>query len=334
VKFVKILQYLLIIAIIALAVIRLAPNINDIGKLWELKDHINYWWIMAALFSQVLQYVGDGWFSQILLKVSDIKVKFKDSMRIASLNVFAAHLLPIGEAGGMAAAYHFYRKLGVTTEKFIFLTICWTVVTNVLLILLFLIPSFFLQDITPALNTSIIFLSILIVMLFLMSIYLVRHHIFRKLEKILGKYRWAKPFFSFARNRRIYLKRIRKHPMMVVKSILASLIYYASNIATLAFSFLALGTMPSMTLIIFAYAAALLFSKITLAPAGIGAAEASLILIFLGAHIDPTIAIGATLIYRFISFWLPIPAGFISYYSLKKESGTKLDLKTVEDQIV
>ncbi len=332
-KFLKILQYFIIVAIVALAVIRLAPNVNDFSKLWTLKDHIDYRWIAAALFSQIFQYIGDGWFSQILLKVADIKVRFKDSMRIASLNVFAAHILPVGEAGGMAAAYHFYKKLGVDTEKFIFLSICWTAITHILLILLFIIPSFFLQNITAALNTSIIFISIMIVTLVILSIYIGRKHLFRKLQKLLGKYKWAKPFFSFAKNRKMYLKRLKQHPWLIAKSIVASLIYYASNIATLAFSFLALGTLPSMTLIVFAYAAALLFSKITLAPAGIGAAEASLILIFLGAHIDPTIAIGATLIYRFISFWLPIPAGFISFYSLKKEAKDNVDMKVFKEEI-
>jgi len=334
VKFFKILQYLLILAIVVFAISRIAPHINDFSKLWALKDTIDYRWIGAALFSQVFQYVGDGWFSQLLLKVADIKVRLKDSLRIASLNVFAAHILPVGEAGGLAAAYHFYRKLGVDTEKFIFLSICWTGITHILLILLFIIPSFFLPGLTAVINTSIIFISIFIASLVVLTVYLIRHHVFRKLEKHLGEYKWAKPFFTFARNRRIYLQRLKDHPWLITGSILASLIYYASNIATLVFSFLAFGILPPMTVIVFAYAASLLFSKITLAPAGIGAAEASLILIFLEAGIDPTIALGATLLYRFISFWLPIPAGFFAFYSLKKESKDNVDMKVLEDQIL
>ena len=333
-KFFKVLQYCIIIAIVILAVSRLAPYIADFNKLIALKDHINYWWIFAALFSQVFQYVGDGWFSQLLLKIADIKVEFKDAIRIASMNVFAAHILPVGEAGGMAAAYHFYRKKGVSTEKFIFLTICWTSITHILLVLLFIIPSYFLEETTPALNTGIIFMGILITALVFLIFYAISHHLISKLEKFLGKYKWAKPFFAFYHNRNIYIQRLKDHPVEIFFSIIASLIYYASNIATLTFAFLALGIFPSMTLIIFAYAASLLFSKITLAPAGIGAAEASLILIFLGAHIDPPIAVGATLIYRFISFWLPIPAGFLAFYSLKKESNGNIDFKALENEML
>ena len=332
-KIFKILQYVLIVAIVILAISKLAPYVADFDKLIKLKDQLNYGWIFAALFSQLFQYVGDGWFSQLLLKIADIKVKFKDAMRIASMNVFAAHILPVGEAGGLAAAYHFYRKKGVSTEKFIFLTICWSFITHVLLILLFIIPSYFLEEITPALNTGIIFMAIFITAAVLLIIYIIRHHLIGKLEKFLGKYKWAKPFFAFYRNRKTYIKRLNDHPWLIFLSIIASLIYYASNIATLTFSFLALGTFPSMTVIIFAYAASLLFSKITLAPAGIGAAEASLILIFLGAQIDPPVAVGATLIYRFISFLLPIPAGFLAFYSLKKESNDKVNLKVFEEKI-
>ena len=326
--FFKILRYAILVGIIVLAISRLAPHFSDFNQIWDLKDKINYGWIFAALFAQVFQYIGDGWLSQLLLQIVGIHMNMKDTFRIASINVFAAQLLPVGEAGGLAAAYHFYKKLGVHPEKFIFLAICWTGITHVLLILLFIVPTFFLPELPiAALNTSLIIITFAVIAVIIAIIYLFRKKLFHKMEKWLGKYNWAKPFFTFIRNRKIYGKLLKSHPWLLFLGLLASLIYYAANIATLSFSFLAFGIMPSLSLIIFTYAASLIFSKITLAPAGIGASEATLILIFLAAHVDPKITIGAVIIYRLITFWLPIPAGSYSYYSLKKETNKKIKLR-------
>ncbi len=318
-KLLKILRYVVLIGLVAFALSRLIPHLGDFSEVWNLKDQIRYRWIFAAIVSQLFQYIGDGWFSQILLQIVNVKVSIKDSFRIASLNVFAAHLLPIGEAGGVAAAYHFYRRLGVDSEKFIFLTVCWTAVTHIILLLLFIMPIFFLQELPIAINTSFTVINLMITGGIVLSLYLTRKKLFHKLEKWIGKHEWAKPFFSFIRKRKTYFKLITDQPGLFSLTMLASLIYYASNIATLAFSFMAFGIMPPMALIVFAYAASLIFSKITLSPAGLGAAEASLILIFLEGGMDPHLTVGAVIVYRLISFWLPIPAGFASFYSLRKK---------------
>lgn len=319
-KTVKILRYLILIALVVFAVSRLAPHLNDFYKIIELKNQINYFWLTLAVFSQFFQYFGDGWLSQILLGMVHLKFNIKDTFRIASLNVFAAHILPVGEVGGLATAYHFYSKLGVDAEKFIFLSVAWTLITQISLLALFLAPIFFIPNLPISINTSVIIISLLIAALVIASIYVSRHHLFNKIKKFLGKYEWAKPLFTFIHNRGLYKELFFKHPFQIILSLLACLLYYASNIATLAFSFLVFNTLPAISIIIFAYTASLIFSKITLAPAGIGATEATLILIFLEANYDPKITLAAVVIYRLISFWLPIPAGFFSFYSLKKEA--------------
>lgn len=319
-KFFKVFQYFILAAIIAFAAYRLVPHLKDFHKLAELKDQINYFWLTAALISQCFQYVGDGWLSQLLLKIVGIRMNMQDTLRIASLNVFAAHLLPIGEAGGMAAAYHFYRKLGVSPENFIFLTICWSLITNILLIIMLVLPIIFLPNLPIDIKPKTIIISISLILLAITTIYFWRKVIYRKLDNVFGNHSWFKHLASFLSNRKKYFNTVKKHPMLIFLSFVAGLIYYSSNIATLAFSFLIFNTLPHFSLIIFAYAASLLFGRITLAPGGIGAAEATLILIFLESGIDANLTVAAVLIYRIMSFWLPIPAGAISFYSLRKKT--------------
>lgn len=318
--FLKLLRYLILVLIICLAISQLAPHLKDLSKLWELKDQIHYGWFLAAILSQVFQYIGDGWLSQVLLQVVNVHVNMKDTMKIASLNVFAAHILPVGEAGGLAAAYHFYKKLGVNGEKFIFLTVCWGIITNGILFLLLFLPIPFLEEFPISIKPRTIIITVISIMLIILSIYLTRKILLNKLEKAFGKHSWSQHFFGFIKNIKTYRKLIRSNPGKMLAAIMGGVIYYASNIATLALSFLMFGPIPPLGLIIFAYAASLLFGRITLAPAGIGAAEATLILVFLNSNIDPNITVAAVLVYRLLSFWLPIPAGSLAFYSLHKKA--------------
>lgn len=316
--FFKIIRYLIALILIIWAISRLAPHFKDFSSLWYLKNQINSTWISLAVFCQILQYLGDAWLSQILLKMVHLHFSMKDTFRIASLNVFAAHLLPVGDIGGLAAAYHFYKKLGVDSEKFIFVTFAWAVIANITLLLLLTIPLFLLPSLPLSILKPIIF-GLAILFFIALVLYFFRKKLFIKLEKTFIKQIWFKSFSSFLSKRKDYKKAFFSHPILVLGGLLASFIYYLSNVGTLYFSFLAFGITPSFPLVIFAYTASMISTKITLVPAGIGAAEATLLLVFSTSSLDPKITLAAIIAYRIISFWLPIPAGYFSYYSLKKE---------------
>ncbi len=117
--------------------------------------------------------------------------------------------------------------------------------------------------------------------------------------------------------------KILQNKVLVFEALLAALIYYISNIAALYFSFLAFHTVPNLALVTSAYLLALIISFITLTPAGIGTAEAVMILIFLQFNMSPAIATAGVLAFRIFSFWIPIPAGALSYASLKNYKNEK-----------
>lgn len=319
-KLVTLLRYLILAAIIGFAVWRIWPHIQDFPKLIALKDQINYAYIFAAIGTQFFQYIGDGWLSQIFLSMINVKVRMHDTVRIASLNVLAAHMLPVGDAGGLLIVYSFYKKLGVMMEQFIFLTICWGFITNFVLFALLIASFLFLPELPlpfhPTLGLGIL---VMLTCIGLMIGYVNRHTLFRLINSHLGKYPVMKDIVSLIHNRHIYWQLVLKRPPLLLYALIAVAIYYGSNLATLSFSFLAFGRLPSFALIAFAYTASLVAGRITLAPAGVGAAEATLLLVFLGAGIDPNIALAVVLVFRFISFWLPIPAGLYSYVSLRHD---------------
>ncbi len=75
----------------------------------------------------------------------------------------------------------------------------------------------------------------------------------------------------------------------------------------------AVGAEPNPSLILLAYVAASLLAMIPLTPGGLGFVEAGLVGLLILAGVGATASAVATLAYRLVSFWLPIPVGGAAY---------------------
>ena len=73
------------------------------------------------------------------------------------------------------------------------------------------------------------------------------------------------------------------------------------------------GVVAEPTLVLLAYVAAALLGMIPLTPGGLGFVEAGLTAMLALAGVAGAAAAVATLAYRLISFWLPIPIGGLAY---------------------
>lgn len=318
----KYLRYVVAVILIGVALYKFYPHIHEASKLSKLKD-ANFFWIFMAALTQVLQYSSDGWLSKILLKLINFRISFKDTLRIASLDIFASHLLPLGRVGSLTAVYYFYSRLGVEPEAIVFQVASWGVITTSVLLSIFFLSFLLLpQDFAyfPESIRTLITLFFVVILLLLLTYLLtkkrqVRHFLQRK----LNVFSWSTPFFAFLKKWQTYKRLAISHPMLILEAVIAATFYYVADIATLGFSFLAFGVTPPIQLLTFAYTASLVAGLITFAPAGLGATDATLALVFLSTKIDPVYSIGAILIFRLITFWLPIPAGAISYFTLKKK---------------
>jgi uncharacterized protein (TIRG00374 family) len=76
---------------------------------------------------------------------------------------------------------------------------------------------------------------------------------------------------------------------------------------------LAVGANPQPSLVILAYAAVELLALIPFTPGGLGFVEAGLTGTLTLAGVPARDALAATLLYRLVSYWLPLPAGAIAY---------------------
>jgi uncharacterized protein (TIRG00374 family) len=80
----------------------------------------------------------------------------------------------------------------------------------------------------------------------------------------------------------------------------------------------AVGAAPRPSLVLLAYASAQLLALIPFTPGGLGLVEAALVGTLTLAGVAPQDALLATLLYRLVSYWLPIPAGGVAYLVFRR----------------
>lgn len=87
----------------------------------------------------------------------------------------------------------------------------------------------------------------------------------------------------------------------------------------------AVGVKPRLSLVLLAYGAAAVLSMIPITPGGLGFVEAGLTATLLAAGVPGPDALLATLAYRVVSYWLPLPAGLVASLLFRHRYG-RVDL--------
>ena len=80
----------------------------------------------------------------------------------------------------------------------------------------------------------------------------------------------------------------------------------------------AVGAQPQPSLVLLAYTAAELLALIPLTPGGLGFVEAGLVGTLTLAGVPGRDAVTATLLYRLVAYWLPLPEGGIAYLLFRR----------------
>ena len=83
----------------------------------------------------------------------------------------------------------------------------------------------------------------------------------------------------------------------------------------------AVGASPRPSLVMLAYASAELLAQVPFTPGGLGFVEAGLVGTLTLAGVAGPAALAATLLYRLVSYWLPLPVGGVAYLLFRHRYG-------------
>ena len=93
---------------------------------------------------------------------------------------------------------------------------------------------------------------------------------------------------------------------------------WAFDYATLLAALAAVGSTPNPALVLLAFCAAQVLSQIPVTPGGLGFVEAGLTATLALAGVGAAGAVLATLAYRLVSYWLPLPVGLAAYVAHRR----------------
>ena len=92
-----------------------------------------------------------------------------------------------------------------------------------------------------------------------------------------------------------------------------------TDVGVLAMSILALGAAVPWRSLLLIYAVAIIVGSVGLTPGGLGLVEGTLCVGLVGAGLPATLALGAVLLYRLVSFWLVMLVGWLVFFWLRVE---------------
>jgi uncharacterized protein (TIRG00374 family) len=105
----------------------------------------------------------------------------------------------------------------------------------------------------------------------------------------------------------------------VIASVLRWLLDYCALLLALA----AVGAEPRASLVLLAYTSSQLLAQIPITPGGLGFVEAGLTGLLVFAGVNAADAALATLAYRLVSYWLPLPAGGVAMLLHRRAVGSR-----------
>ena len=112
--------------------------------------------------------------------------------------------------------------------------------------------------------------------------------------------------------------RLFTHPRQGGLAVLGAAGFWAFNIGVLWSSFHALGIQVPFAVVVQGFFLGMVANLFPLAPAGVGAVDAGMIGAFVLFGLPEETVFPAILIFRLVSFWMPIPPGAVAFFQLRK----------------
>lgn len=226
----------------------------------------------------------------------------------------------------MFAGLYLYRLLGLPGEAVLFYDVAVGVASLPVVALLFLAALFTAPLGGLSVIRSYAFAAVALVAGFLALIALAirgGNAVASCLRSAAMRIRWYPQLTHVLQQWPSYGQMLAVHGAKFVVLVDAkSLAYFALDVLTIQTCFLALHISPSIALVATAYMLSLVFGYLAMTPAGLGAADATLTLVFLKAGLNPGAVVGVILLYRLVNVLLPAPFGAWSFYSLKRKAAS------------
>jgi uncharacterized membrane protein YbhN (UPF0104 family) len=315
----------LVVAIAALYL--LLPQLAGLEDTWRRVEDGSPWWTLVALLFAIGMFGGYvAMFRGIFMRAGSARIGWRASYQITMAGLAASRIFAAGGAGGLVLTAWALRRSGMGKRLVADKTLTFLILTYMPYMLALIVCGLGLRlgifpgeapfglTVVPAVIAAIL-TAIGI------STVLVPTDLQRRLEGFassrgrlakLGQ-RLANLPASASAGMRDALGHLR-HPD---PALAGAVLFWAFQVAVLWAGFRAFGDAPPIAVITQAFFVGM-FGNLLPMPGGVGGVEGGMIASLAAFGVDAGQAVVAVLLYRALTFWLPLLPGVVAYFQLRK----------------
>ncbi|MEO5645916.1 MAG: lysylphosphatidylglycerol synthase transmembrane domain-containing protein [Candidatus Paceibacterota bacterium] len=314
-------------------IIRNLPQLRTVDQVFK---QIDGWWITVAFASQAITYLATATLYYVLLNGFHEKtgIKIWRMFKMSIVIVFINQIVPSGGIGGNGFLYSELSKNGVTSKKTFFTIImeCLSLYIAMALLLLCL-PLIYLVG-----HTSLphLFLIVIIYGFIFYAVLATAITIFSKrdtlqyLIKKLSRFRFISHYFegvTFSPQGTFTEYNVsgvwdmyRKYPKQMAMVIAGHLTVFLADGLTIFALMKGLELHASVIVILLGLLLSNIIAALPISPGSLLVFEGAMTFFYSALGIPFQAALVITLMYRVLSFWIPVIAGLLLYKSVQTKN--------------
>lgn len=288
-------QYLFVVLLLLLALYVLLPQIGEFRSSWQLLRRPEPGWAAAAVGLTLTTYLTAA-SNYCLLAVRPLKYGRTVLVQLAAM--FINRLLP-GGIGALGANYAYLKRqahTGTQAASVVALNNLFGVAGNGLLVAASL--ALFSERVSAVPNygrTAGLWLKVILLIVAALMVLIL----------VFGRQRFKEQLIKL----HVQLNGYRRQPWRLPAVLFSSMLLTLGNVFCLAACGLALGVHLPFTVVLLILTFGVGAGAATPTPGGLGGFEAGLAAGFIAYHVASPAALAVALLYRLISYWLPIVLG-------------------------
>jgi uncharacterized membrane protein YbhN (UPF0104 family) len=327
---VRLVRYLLPLILLGLAVHVLLPQITTLEHSLQVIKGMKLWAVALAACAQLLSYLGSGYLVKTLVAVAGQQLSV-----VRGTIVFTAAssvgLAGGGPVGNVATTYRWMRGSGVNAEGATLAGWLPTLFTDATLVVvgIFGLVHLLIAHELSAIQAVGFALSLLLLLSVAgVATWGVRHRARITALAVRLAQRWAvlrrrpyDPASTEAAVARWFSAWGTLRTGGWRGPVMGAALNTVFDMLTLYFLFIAAGHPVSLGVLLAGYGLPLLLGKVSFLPGGVGIVEGTMAALYNGLGVPNGVTVVVILIYRFLSFWLPLLIGFPLIPYLQRVAG-------------
>jgi uncharacterized protein (TIRG00374 family) len=325
----RLLQTGIVVVLLLVGIYFLFPKLVGVGDGISKLDDADPVWIGIAVVFSIASYATYIALFKAVVGGDALKLSWGETYEINMAGVAATLLFSAGGAGGVALTYWALRKAGmdrrdVARRMIAFVSLHYAFYPFALIVFGLLLRTGVLHG-SNSVELTIIPAAVAGLLLAIgAAVTLIPSDVeARLMPHVRGDHmrsfvEWASRVPETAGEGFRFALSLFTHPRKGGLAVLGAAGYWAFSIGVLWASFHSLGIQVPFAVVVQGFFLGMVANLFPLAPAGVGAVDAGMIGAFVLFGLPEETVFPAILIFRLVSFWMPIPPGVVAFFQLRK----------------